>query len=160
EAELQRSFRLLLAGWGRQLHAVRAAVRLKDDSRVVVSPDGTIAAVLEKDQVRLLDAATGRDRGQALAHPGKVEAAAVSADARDGVTMCEEKQAHVRVWDLSGKKPTAKAFPLNPALNAKRRNPPGDWLAEPAPDGRTVLVLVRVAPPTTRSIMSYWAYLL
>jgi WD40 repeat protein len=162
ERSLQQSLRLLLAGWGRQMHRLRAVVPVKGE--VVVSPNGKVLAAYENNTVRLLNAATGKELGPPLSLPAKVDVfvrnpVAFSADAKTLVTIVEDKKARIWIWDLDGEKSSGRAFKLDPAINRHIDVSKG-WRVELSPDGKTLLVLGRVAFPTARGVHDYRAFLL
>jgi WD40 repeat protein len=129
DRDLASTLRFQLAGWSRQLHTLRARLRLPADSKQVdLSPDGRTLLTGGRDgTVQRWDAVTGQPLGPPLRHRDEVLVAAFSPDGRLIVTGSKDRTACL--WDAT------TGQPFGPPL----LHPDQVRAAALSPDGRTVL---------------------
>jgi WD40 repeat protein len=136
EADLERSLRLLLAGWGPLLHPRRAVLELGPQEEdqdlhadgIHFSPDGkTLATVSSKGQLRLWDAATGRPVSRIISLRGESNRVLFSPDSRRLLIGTEGRTFHF--YDAGTGRPVAAALRSPGPLLGVAFGPAGDLLA-------------------------------
>jgi WD40 repeat protein len=105
DADLQQEIRANLAGWGRQVHPLRAVLPHPGLVRTVAfSPDGQVFLTACWDNTaRLWKTSTGEPLGQPWPHPDRVMAVAFSPVSRIAATAC--RGGSILLWDLDKGRP-------------------------------------------------------
>ena len=132
EPDLERSLRLLVAGWGPLLHPLRAVLPLCPQTEeapqtraVGFSPDSRTVATLSDRDVRLWQAGTGQAIGKPLVVQGRLFA--FSRDSRRLLVVTDQKALHLLDARTAA---TIVPAPMHPGpIQAVVFTPTGDLLA-------------------------------
>jgi WD40 repeat protein len=129
DTDLQRDIRANLAGWGRQVHSLRAILPHPGFVRAAAfSPDGKLVLTGSFDRAaRLWQADTGKLLA-AWPHPDRVEAVAFSPDGKTVATG--SRDGTVRLWDPA----TGQPLPRE-----SMRHEDAVWTVAFSPDGQTLV---------------------
>src|SRR5262249_37860278 len=117
--ELQRSFRMLLGGWTRDLPSLKAVLR-HDGVLLALSPDGK--KILTAGHGRTAgrgDAATGEPLGEPLQHAEPVCGAVFDPDGKSVVTVSRKDGpdgVHLRRWEVATGKLLGQTRSFRPAF--------------------------------------------
>jgi WD40 repeat protein len=118
-ADLQQVIRMNLAGWRRQLHALRACAEYGHDDHVAFSADGRVALTAGRNEstqrveVQLWEATTGKPIAPPWEHKEGLQSLALSPDGKTVLTGGSDGTA--RLWE------SATGKPLGPPLEHGRQ---------------------------------------
>jgi WD40 repeat protein len=168
EAALQRSFRVLLAGWSRQIHPVKQVFPI-GRAQFVRSPDGrilvTTASKVPKSEffkgseaeIRLWDAATGKPLGQPIPPPTDYfNRVAFSPDGKFLVMAYRDQPGNrllvIRFWDVATRQPVGK-----PMLQSQKADEIRYLnVIAFSPDGKRLVTHYSQSHPESREEIRLW----
>ncbi len=117
--DVEWSIRAHLAGWGRDVHSLRAILQHKGPVVVArFSPDAKMILTASADHTaQRWDAKTGQPLGDPLRHAGPINDAAFSRDSKTIITASADGSA--RLWDAQTGKPLSEPL-VPPAVSRPR----------------------------------------
>jgi WD40 repeat protein len=135
---LRRSLRLLLGGWGRQLHPLRWHVRHEDGvSAVAFHAEGQTVLTVAGDRVYRWDARTGKALGKPWRSPGQVLALLPRGGALVAVTRGPGEA--VRLYSAESRSPLSPLLAHARQVQAVALSPDGSLLLTGGEDGKARL---------------------